>query len=368
MKAFPKKRAPDFVILFTVMTLMAIGIVMVFSASAIIYQENRGNAYFHLRRQLIWAIMGLSGMLILSNYDYWKLRRWVNPLLIITLLALLAVFVPGVGLELHGARRGILVGGLAGQPSDLAKVIMVLFASAYLSRRDVNVQKFMQGAFPALAVMGVFFALIMAQPDLGTAVVFAGTTMVIAFVAGMPYRQIFGLAIGGLPLIGYLMISEPYRLRRLLSYRDPWADPLGDGYQIIQSLFALGPGGLFGVGLGRSRQKFFFLPEPYSDFIFAILGEELGFLGTASVLSLYFLLIWRGFKVALLAPDNFGTLLATGITAMIGLQALMNIGVVTGSVPVTGINLPLMSSGGSSLVFTLSSIGILLNISKYARV
>ena len=163
------------------------------------------------------------------------------------------------------------------------------------------------------------------------------------------------------------MVSKPYRMRRLLSFRDPWADPLNTGYQIIQSLYALGPGGLFGVGLGRSRQKFFYLPEPHSDFIFAIIGEELGFIGAASVLMLFFLLLWRGFKVALMAPDLFGSLLATGITAMIGLQALMNIGVVTGSIPVTGINLPLISAGGSSLLFTMCSIGVLLNISKHVK-
>ncbi len=368
MRASPKKKAPDFVILFTVMTLLAIGIVMVFSASAIIALENRADVYFHLRRQVFWALLGLGGMLFLSNYDYWKLKRWVNALLVVNLLLLLAVFIPGVGVEINGARRWIMVGGFTGQPSDLTKVAMVLFTAAYLSRRDVNVQKFMQGAFPVLAVMGVFFALIMAQPDLGTAIAIAGATMIIVFVAGMPYRQILAIAMCGLPLLGYLMASKPYRLRRLLSFRDPWADPLNTGYHIIQSLYALGPGGLFGVGLGRSRQKFFYLPEPHSDFIFAILGEELGFIGTASVLSLFFLLIWRGFKTALMAPDNFGMLLAAGITGMIGLQALINIGVVTGSIPVTGINLPLISAGGSSLFFTLCSVGVLLNISKYARV
>ncbi|MBS4023675.1 MAG: putative lipid II flippase FtsW [Dethiobacter sp.] len=362
-----KKKAPDFVILFITMTLLSIGIVMVFSASAIISLENRPDVYFHLRRQAFWALLGLGGMIVLSNYDYWKLKRWINPVLAVNLFLLLAVFIPGVGIEISGARRWISVGGFTGQPSDLSKIASVLFSAAYLSRRNVNIQKFMQGAFPVLAVMGVFFALIMAQPDLGTAVALAGTTMVVIFVAGMPLKQIFAIGISGLPLLGYLMISEPYRLRRLLSFRDPWADPLNTGYHIIQSLYALGPGGLFGVGLGRSRQKFFYLPEPHSDFIFAILGEELGFLGTSSVLLLFFALFWRGFKVALMAPDNFGSLLAAGITSMIGLQTLMNIGVVTGSIPVTGINLPLISAGGSSLFITLCSIGVLLNISKYTK-
>lgn len=362
-----KGKAPDFVILFVTTVLLAIGLVMVFSASAIVALENRPDIYFHLRRQAIWAVLGLGGMFFFSNYDYWKLKRWTNAILLVNLLLLLAIFIPGIGLKLHGARRWIAVGGFTGQPSDLTKVAMVLFAAAFLSRREVNIRSFKSGALPVLAVMGVFFVLIMAQPDLGTAVAIAGTTMVILFVAGMPFLQIFGICAAGSPLLIYLMMSKPYRLRRLLSFLDPWADPLDTGYHIIQSLYALGPGGLFGVGLGRSRQKFFYLPEPHSDFIFAIIGEELGFIGAVTVLLLFFLLFWRGFKIAVTAPDMYSSLLASGLTAMIALQVIINVGVVTGSVPVTGINLPLISSGGSSLFFTLCSIGILLNISKYVR-
>lgn len=362
-----KGKAPDFAILFVTMVLLAIGLVMVFSASAIVALENRPDIYFHLRRQALWAALGLAGMFFFSNYSYWKLKRWTNAVLLLNLLLLLAVFIPGVGLKLQGARRWISIGGFTGQPSDLTKVAMVLFAAAYLSRRDVNIKDFKSGALPVLAVMGIFFAIIMAQPDLGTAVAIASTTMVILFVAGMPVSQILGIGLAGAPMLFYLMINEPYRVRRLLSFLDPWADPLDTGYHIIQSLYALGPGGLFGVGLGRSRQKFFYLPEPHSDFIFAIIGEELGFIGAVTVILLFFLLFWRGFKIAVTAPDMYSSLLATGLTAMIALQTLINIGVVTGSLPVTGINLPLISSGGSSLFFTLCSIGILLNISKYAR-
>lgn len=367
MKQTVKRKEPDFIILFTTMTLLAIGMVMVFSASAVIALENRQDLYFHLRRQAFWSILGFTGMIILSNYDYWKLKRWTNAILLASFILLLAVFIPGLGVEIYGAKRWIGIGGFTGQPSDLAKVALLLFAAAYLSRKDIRVEKFTEGPLPVLGVMGVFFALILLQPDLGTALAIGGTIMVIIFVAGMPLQQIFLLGFSVTPLLGYLMVSKPYRMRRLLSFRDPWADPLNTGYQIIQSLYALGPGGLFGVGLGRSRQKFFYLPEPHSDFIFAIIGEELGFIGAASVLMLFFLLLWRGFKVALMAPDLFGSLLATGITAMIGLQALMNIGVVTGSIPVTGINLPLISAGGSSLLFTMCSIGVLLNISKHVK-
>lgn len=362
-----RKREADFIILFTAMTLLAFGIVMVFSASFSIVEASRGDSFYHLRRQAFWALLGLAGMIFFSNYDYWKLKRWANLGLVASFVLLVAVFIPGIGIEKNGAYRWIGIGGMTGQPSDLAKVALLLFAAAYLSRKDVRVDKFMEGPFPVLAVLGVFFLMVLKQPDLGTAVAMAGTVMVVIFVAGMPLKQIVMLGGASLPALFYLMASEEYRLRRLLSFRDPWSDPLNTGYQIIQSLYALGPGGLFGVGLGRGRQKLFYLPEPHSDFIFAVIGEELGFIGTASVLILFALLLWRGFKIALMAPDAFGSLLATGVTAMIGLQALMNIGVVTGSIPVTGINLPLISAGGSSLLFTMCGLGVLLNISKYVK-
>lgn len=361
-----RKKEADFVLLFCTMTLLAIGVVMVFSASYYVMQD-RNDPYFHLRRQVMWALLGLIGMLFFSNYDYWKLKRWTNLFLLVSFVLLVAVFIPGVGVEIYGAKRWIGIGGFSAQPSDMVKLALVLFAAAHLSQKKVRMENFFAGPLPVLAVMGLFCLIILKQPDLGTAVAIAGTIMIIVFVAGMKIQHVFGVAVCAVPLLFYLMLSEPYRLRRLLSFRDPWADPLDTGYQIIQSLYAIGPGGLFGVGLGNGRQKMYYLPEPHSDFIFAVIGEELGFIGTSSVLLLFFLLFWRGLKIALTAPDAYGSLLATGITGMIGLQTLINIGVVTGSIPVTGINLPLISSGGSSLFFTLCSIGILLNISKYTR-
>ena len=351
-------------LLFTTMTLLAIGIVMVFSASYYVLRE-RNDPYFHLRRQVMWACLGTAGMLFFSNYDYWKLKRWTNLILLLSLILLLAVFIPGVGVEILGARRWIGIGDLTLQPSDMAKMAMMLFAAAYLSRKDVRVEKLTEGTLPVLIILGVFFAIIMKQPDLGTAITLAGAVMLVIFAAGMPWQQIFFLGAAAVPLFIYLISSEEYRLQRWMSFLDPWADPLDTGYQIIQSLYAIGPGGLFGVGLGHGRQKMYFLPEPHSDFIFAVIGEELGFLGCTTILIIFFLLFWRGFKIALTAPDAYGSLLATGIISMIALQTLINIGVVTGSIPVTGINLPLISSGGSSLVFTMCSIGVLLNISKY---
>ena len=334
-----RRKEADFILLFTAMTLLAIGIVMVFSASYYILRENK-DPYYHLRRQVQWAVLGLAGMLFFSNYDYWKLKRWTNLVLLFSFLLLAAVFIPGIGVEILGARRWIGVGSLTFQPSDLAKVAMIMFTAAYLSRRDIQVRKFTEGALPILIILGIFFALIMKQPDLGTGVAMAGSVMLLIFVAGVPMQQLFLVGASAVPLLLYLIYSEPYRLQRLMSFRDPWADPLDTGYQIIQSLYAIGPGGLFGVGLGQGRQKMYYLPEPHSDFIFAVICEELGFIGASTVLIIYFLLFWRGFKIALSAPDAYGSLLAAGIVSMIALQTLINIGVVTGSIPLRGLTCP----------------------------
>lgn len=367
MTGHMKKREPDFVILFTTIALLLVGLVMVFSASAIIDGQRQGDIYFQLRRQTLWALLGFTGLLFFIHYDYWKLRRWTNLLLLASFLLLLAVFVPGIGFAAGGAQRWIRLGGFTFQPAELTKVVMVLFTAACLSRKEVRIHNFLQGVLPVLVVLGIFFLLILRQPNLGTAIAIAGTTSLIIFVAGVPLKQLAVAVLAGVPLVGYLMVSAPYRLQRILSFRDPWADPLGSGYQIIQSFYALGAGGLFGVGLGRSRQKLFYIPEPQNDFIFAIIGEELGFIGAAAVLFLFFLLLWRGFKVALQARDVFGSLLAAGIISMVGLQTLVNIAVVTGSIPVTGTNLPLISAGGSSLFFTMCSIGVVLNISRHVK-
>ncbi len=358
-----RKKEADFILLFCTMTLLAIGVVMVFSASYYVLRER--DPYYHLRRQVMWPCLGLVGMLFFSNFDYWKLKRWTNLLLLVSLILLVAVFIPGVGVEILGARRWIGIGDLTLQPSDMAKMSLVLFAAAYLSRKDIRIEKLAEGALPVLVILGVFFALIIKQPDLGTAMTLAGAIMLIIFAAGMLLQHIIFLGLAAVPLLIYLISSEEYRLRRWMSFLDPWADPLDTGYQIIQSLYAIGSGRIFGVGLGRSRQKLYYLPEPQNDFIFAVIGEELGLIGGIVVILLFFILIWRGFKISLTAPDLFGSLLAVGLTMMIGLQVLVNIGVVTGSIPVTGINLPLISAGGSSVFFTLCAVGVILNISRY---
>jgi cell division protein FtsW len=363
----PERKDPDFIIFLVVIILLGFGLVMVFSAS-IVPANYRGDIYYYLRRQGVWAILGLMGLFFMTRFNYWKIKKLIIPIIVLNFVLLLLVYVPGVGWTINNAQRWISIGGQVFQPSEYTKMALIIFSAWYLSKPEVKMSNFFKSSMIPLAAMGISFILILDQPDLGTAVAIAAATFLIIFVAGMPLWQIGIMGLIGGPVGYYLAMSKPYRRERILSFMDPWADPLGSGYQIIQSLLALGPGGLLGAGIGHSRQKFLYLPEPQNDFIFAIIGEELGFIGTFTVLLLFFILVWRGFKVALHAPDTFGSLLAVGITGMIGLQAILNIGVVSGSLPVTGINLPLISAGGSSLFFTLTSIGILLNISRFTKI
>lgn len=367
MKSKQPHRDPDFALLLVTLLLLALGLVMVFSASYIIAEESARDPYFFLRRQAMWNLLGLAGLFFMARFPYWKLRRLSLFLVLAHFIFLVLIFVPGIGHEINEARRWLAFGSVTVQPAEFSKFALVIFTAAYLSSRSIRMDKFWSSSFIPLCLAGVSFILIFFQPDLGTGLVIMAAVAVIVFMAGIPWKQLAGLGLVSLPLLAGLTIAAPYRMKRLLSFRDPWADPIEDGYQIIQSLFALGPGHIFGVGLGRSRQKLYYLPQPFNDFIFAVIGEELGFVGAVTVLLLFFILIWRGIRIALAAPDSFGSLLAAGITASLAIQVLVNIAVVTGSVPVTGLNLPLISAGGSSAFFALSGIGILLNISRYAH-
>jgi len=361
------RKQPDFAIFFTVLILAGFGLIMVFSASYITSLESRGDAYFFLRRQAFWVLLGLGGMILAANFSYWKWRKLLPLLMGLNFILLLMVFIPGLGIEVYDARRWIGIGGFTLQPSELSKLVVVIFSASFLSKKNLNMANFWQSSFIPLAFMGLSFMLIFFQPDLGTALALAAVTVVVIFTAGIPLKQLFSLILASLPVVAYLAVSAPYRMKRIFSFLDPWADPLGTGYHIIQSLYALGSGGFFGVGLGRSRQKLYYLPEPQNDFIFAIIGEELGFLGALTIMLLFFILIWRGFKTAIAATDTFGSLLAAGLTAIVAVQVIINIGVVTGSIPITGINLPFISAGGSSLFFMMFAMGILMNISRYNR-
>jgi cell division protein FtsW len=362
-----RPKSPDFVIFFAVVCLLGFGVVMVYSASAVSAYVNFDDSYYFLKRQIVWAALGLAAMFVAMNIDYHTWRRLAVPFMILTIILLVLVLVPGLGKVVNGARRWRGVGSFFLQPSEIAKLSIVLFCSTTLALAQEKIRSFTRGIMPQLLILLLVFGLILKQPDLGTGLVIAGTVFLLLFAAGAKVSHLASLSAIGLAGIAAAIFTEPYRMRRILAFSDPWSDPLNSGYHIIQSLYALGSGGLFGVGLGRSREKFLYLPEPHTDFIFAILGEELGFIGTAAVLILFFLFLWRGLKTAMNAPDIFGSMLAAGITSVIILQAMMNIAVVTASMPVTGIPLPFISFGGSALVFTLNGVGLLLNVSRYVN-
>ncbi|HZG80167.1 MAG TPA: stage V sporulation protein E [Brevibacillus sp.] len=358
------RSAPDFVIIFATLFLLGIGIVMVYSASAIVAQKFN-DPYFFAKRQLIFAILGITSMYITMNIDYWVWKKWAKPGFFLSLGLLVLVLV--IGIEVNGSKSWLGIGAFGIQPGEFAKLGVVAFLAKWLSDNQKQIVLFRKGLAPALGIPLACFALIMLQPDLGTGTVLMGTAIVMIFAAGARISHFVGLGMIGVAGFIGLVISAPYRIKRITSFIDPWTDPLGAGYQIIQSLYAIGPGGLLGLGLGQSRQKHLYLPEPYNDFIFSIIAEELGFIGGTLVLLLFLLLLWRGMRTAITAPDLFGSLLALGIIGMIAIQVIINIGVVTGMFPVTGITLPFLSYGGSSLTLILTGVGVLLNISRFSR-
>ncbi len=358
-------KAVDFTLLATVILLVVIGIIMVFSASSASAYFRRGDSYYFLKKQMMWAILGFGSMFILMNINYHIYNRLARVILAGGIVFLLTVFIPGLGVTVNGATRWIGVGDFTIQPSELAKLAVIIFAASSLSRKKEKVRQFTTGVLPYLLVAGLVFGLIMLEPDFSTGVVILAIVIVMIFVAGANIGHLIGLTLPGVIMLGLLIAGKEYRLKRWTSFLHPFEDPQGSGYQIIQSLYALGSGGLFGLGLGRSRQKFFYIPLPQNDFIFSIIGEELGFIGTFTIILLFILLIWRGIRIAIHAPDLFGSLLATGLIAMIAIQVIMNVAVVTSSMPVTGIPLPFISCGGSSLLFSLAGIGIILNISRH---
>ncbi|MBE3583100.1 MAG: putative lipid II flippase FtsW [Limnochordaceae bacterium] len=346
--------------------LLGLGLVMVFSASYVQALAESGDPLFYVKRQLQGAVLGSLALILFARVDYHYWRRFTWPL--VGLATVLLVTVLFVGREIAGAKRWIPLGPINLQSSEVAKIALVLALADWGVRRRFWLRSFWKGYLPPLLLGVVFFGLIMLEPDLGTGLTIVGTTVLVLFVAGVSGWQLLGTALAGLPAVAYLIWSEPYRWRRIVGFLNPWADPAGAGYQTIQSLLAVGSGGLFGVGLGASRQKFYYLPEQHTDFIFGIIGEELGFLGAVFVVLLFLVLGWRGLRAALRAPDLYGTLLATGLAGLIVIQAFLNIGVVTGVLPVTGVTLPFISYGSSSLVVSLASVGILLNIAGQGRI
>jgi cell division protein FtsW len=360
-----KKGPPDFVLFITTLTLLGIGLVMVFSSSAVTASVTYGDAYYFFKKQLIWALIGLAAMLIVMKLNFFRLKDIASPMVIFSVICLILVITP-LGMDVKGSSRWFNLGPLRFSPSELAKVAIVMFFARALDTKLDKITSFTKGVLPFLAMLVVVCGLIMLQPDLGTAFTIAGTMFFMLVIAGAQWIHLGLITFSGIGAVAAAIILEPYRMERVTAFMNPWKYASDEGFQTIQSLYALGSGGLFGMGLGRSRQKFFYLPEQHTDFIFAILGEELGFIGASLVVALFLLFAWRGFKIAINAPDNFSRLLAAGITIMITFQAAINIGVVSGALPVTGITLPFISYGGTSLVFTMIGVGLLLNISRYS--
>lgn len=360
------KKPVDFWIFMTVLILLSLGSIMVFSSSAAYAYNKYGDAYFFLKKQLMWVAVSIAAMVIVMNIDYRKLGKWSPVFLVASLVLLMLVLIPGIGTVRNNARRWIEFGGQSLQPSEIAKISVILFFAYSLSKRKGQLQSFFKGLVPYLIVIGIFAALLLKEPHLSGTMVIAGTAVVILFCGGAKIKHFVLMAIPAVAGVTALILTSEERMNRVVSFIDPFKDPKGDGWQVIQSLYAIGSGGLFGRGIGRSLQKFLYLPEPYNDFILAVLAEELGFLGVLVVMLLFLILIWRGIKVAMTAHDTFGSLTAIGITALIAIQFIINVAVVTSSMPVTGMPLPFFSYGGTSLLFLMCDVGILLNISRYA--
>jgi cell division protein FtsW len=359
-----KKGPPDLWLFLIVIFLIGIGIIMVFSSSY--YDTLQSDPFYYLKKQSFFAAVGLGLMLLALNIPYGLYRHFAKPLLVVVIGLLITVY---FFKDTNGSHRWIPmpIGGFKLQPSEIAKFAVALFISDIASRRNYNPNQLQGGLGKSLLILAVILGLIYKEPDLGTTVAIAAMSMVILLVAGLKWRYCIGAGLIGAAGVAFIILRTPYQMARILGFLDPWSHASGKGYQLINSLYALGSGGFWGVGIGNSKQKLGFLPEQNTDFIFAIIGEELGFIGAGFIVILFLLLAWRGYMIAARCQDTFGCLLATGIVTSIVIQAGFNLGVVTGCLPVTGIALPFISYGGSSLLMSMGVVGILLNISRYQK-
>ncbi len=358
-----KRKHFDFGFLLIVLGLIAFGLVMVFSASSESARVNHGDALYFIKRQTAWAIISLVAMMIASQFDYRQYKKLSKPLMGLALLLLVVVL--ATGSEINGGKRWLDLKVISFQPSELAKLAVILFFANGLSGGKKQLESFTTGFMPYMGVLGIIAVLLLLEPHMSATVVIILIGMAILYAAGAKNIHITGVAIVGILAGVALIFMSPYRFKRLMSFTNPFADVQGDGWQVIQSLYAIGSGGLFGCGLGRSRQKFLYIPEPHNDFIFSIICEELGFVGAVLVILMFALLIYKSIMIAINAPDMFGSLVATGITALITVEVIINIAVVTSSMPVTGMALPFFSYGGTSLLMHTFAMGIMLNISKH---
>ena len=363
-----KNKSLDYGLLIVVLVLLAIGLVTVLSASAHYSLRTEGDSYFYVKKQLLFAVVGIISMLIISRIDYRILNSRISYVLLgIAFVMLCLVFVPGIGVTRNDATRWINLAGFQFQPSEIMKVAMIFFIATTISKNPKRIKQFWAGFVPYLVLIGAIAVLLLLEPHMSATIIIAVIAIAMIFVAGAKFSHLIPIGVVGVLGAIVLAYTSEYRWKRVMIFLDPWQDARGDGYQIIQSLYAIGSGGLFGVGLGKSVQKYLYIPEPHNDFIFAIWAEEMGLFGVILVILLFGIFIWRGITIALKAPDMFGSLLATGVTVMIGIQAIFSIAVVSSSMPVTGLPLPFFSYGGTALVILLSCVGILLSVSRQAR-
>lgn len=362
-----KNKNIDLILLISVIAISIFGIIMIYSSSNIWAEYKFNDAFKYLKMQGLFLIVGIVLMIIISKIPYKYYLDKANIILVICFVLLILVLIPGIGKIRNGSRSWFGLGGFGIQPSEFMKLALIIFISKYLHKNERNNISIKKDILPILFITLLTFGLIMLQPDFGTGVIIVMSIIGILFISGLKMRFFIIAGLFGAVGAVVLILIAPYRFERILSFINPWVDPLGTGFQAIQSLFAIGPGGLLGLGLGNSIQKHFYLPEPQTDFIFAIISEELGFLGVLIVSALFLTIIYRGMKISLNAKDLFSKYLSFGITFSLAFQALLNLMVVVSLIPITGVTLPFLSYGGSSLLITLCSMGILLNISRYQK-
>jgi cell division protein FtsW len=357
----------DHLLMISALLLLGLGLVMVFSASGVLASDKYHDPAFFLKKQLIYAVVGVGLMLVIRRIPYQLYNRLVYLIVLISLILLILVLIPGIGVRIRSASRWIKFGPLVIQPSEFAKLAIIIFLAYSMARKQEKIRYFSIGFLPHIVVAGIFILLIEKEPDFGTALALAGITFLMLFVGGTRLTHILLVTLIASPLVVYVILKNKMRLERVVTFIDPWKYAQESGYQLVHSLYAIGSGGFWGLGIGKSREKLFYLPDSHTDFIFSILSEELGFLGTITVISLFAILIIRGLIISIRAQDTFGAYLAMGLTSLIGLQAAINMAVVSGLMPTKGLSLPFLSYGGSSLLVNMIAIGILLNISSQTQ-
>ncbi len=356
----------DYTFLFTVVLLLAVGLIMVLSASAPAGASRHGDSYYFFKRQLVFALIGVVGMVIISRVDYREYKKYTPIMMVTVEILLLIVLIPGIGIELNGSRRWLPMPGFQLQPSEFMKPVIAMFFAYLVEKQQYDITK-IKGTVTFWVWIGITMVLMLCETHLSGAIVIAGIAVVVMICAGMNVKPFAICAAGGIPAVLFAIYQfMPNRWERVMSFLQPFADTQGSGYQVVQSLYAIGSGGLFGLGLGQSVQKYSYLPEPYNDFIFAIVCEELGLIGAALIICLFAALIMRGLRIALEAPDKFGSLTVIGIMAHIAIQTVFNIAVATSSIPNTGISLPFFSYGGTAIIVLLWEMGVVLSISRFS--